>query len=123
MTIFSVTDKRRYSRLAATRTPHDGDSFVAAMKSAGVTEVTARFLWEELEPYYGDSLRPDPVDRPVSQLRMDAADVKVWIEDFWLAMRGKSPFPAAAPLNDDPSLSEIGRWLDGVAGWTAGTRA
>jgi hypothetical protein len=38
-------------------------------------------------------------------------------------MRGGDPLPAFSPLNPDPTVAELGRHLDLMAGWTVRSAA
>ncbi|HEY0626005.1 MAG TPA: hypothetical protein VGD10_04655 [Allosphingosinicella sp.] len=87
--------------------------FIQAMSSAGVSQDTAEFLHDEIVSYYFPPLTPQPNDRLASEMRIDPEDV----EDLALSYCEKLsvPEPSAehpAVLPQDPSLEELGVWLD-----------
>ena len=88
------------------------------MAVAGVTSTTARFLWQDLKAFYHAPLRPAPNDRLESLIWIDRPEVEGIVIRFWSAMRGRDPFPLVSPLAPDPSVAELGRHLDLMAGWS-----
>ena len=108
----------RHHRLARRRRRIEAAEFDRLMAKAGVTATTTRFLWRELAPHYHDPLRPMPADRLESQIFVDRPEIEGLILHFWRSMRGSDPFPAFSPLGPDPSVAELGRHLDLMAGWT-----
>ena len=87
------------------------------MARAGVTSTTARFLWQDLKPFYHSPLRPAPSDRLESLIWIDRPEVEGIVLRFWRAMRGGDAAPAAL-LPADPSVADLGRHLDLMAGWS-----
>jgi len=108
----------RHHRLAQRRRRIEAAEFERLMAKAGVSPTTTRFLWRELAPHYHDPLRPMPGDRLESQILVDRPEIEGLILHFWRSMRGSDPFPAFSPLATDPTVAEIGRHLDLMAGWT-----
>lgn len=108
----------RHYRLARRRRRIEAADFERLMAKAGVTATTTRFLWRELAPHYHEPLRPIPADRLESQIFVDRPEIEGLILHFWRSMRGSDPFPAFSPLGPDPSVAELGRHLDLMAGWT-----
>lgn len=108
----------RHYRLARRRRRIEAADFERLMAKAGVTATTTRFLWRELAPHYHEPLRPIPSDRLESQIFVDRPEIEGLILHFWRSMRGSDPFPAFSPLGSDPSVAELGRHLDLMAGWT-----
>lgn len=88
------------------------------MAKSFVSATTIRFLWRELEPFYHQPLRPLPKDRLESQIMIDRPEIEGLIIHFWRSMRGSDPLPAFSPLATDPTVAELGRHLDLMAGWT-----
>ncbi|HXG99609.1 MAG TPA: hypothetical protein VNI79_04245 [Sphingomicrobium sp.] len=116
-------ESRRQSRLARKRRPIDAASFERALLIAGVTPTTARFLWEGLKPFYRHPLTPMPEDRLESVIIIDRPEIEGLVGRFWTAMRGQDFRPQVAPLGDDPSVVELGRYCDLLAGWSIRGRA
>ena len=88
------------------------------MARAGVSATTTRLLWRELAPPYHEQRRPIPADRLESPIFVDRPEIEGLILRFWRSMRGSDPFPSFSPLGPDPSVAELGRHLDLMAGWT-----
>jgi hypothetical protein len=121
MALFFVTmpmSRRRHHWLARRRGRVDFDRFERAMAKAFVSPTTIRFLWRELEPYYHAPLKPLPDDRLESRIMVDRPEIEGLILHFWRSMRGSDPLPAFSPLRPDPTVAELGRHLDLMAGWT-----
>ena len=108
----------RHHRLAQRRRRIDAAEFERLMAAAGVSQTTTRFLWRELAPHYHLPLRPIPSDRLESQILIDRPEIEGLILHFWRSMRGGDPLPAFSPLAPDPTVAELGRHLDLMAGWT-----
>ena len=49
---------------------------------------------------------------------IDRPEIEGLILHFWRSMRGSDPFPNFSPLSPDPTVAELGRHLDLMAGWT-----
>ncbi len=109
---------RRQSRLARKRRPIDAAGFEQAMLGSGVTPTTARFLWAGLKPFYLPPLTPMADDRLESVIVIDRPEIDGLVTRFWIAMRGHDKRPAVAPLEADPSVAELGRYCDLLAGWS-----
>ena len=88
------------------------------MAKSFVSPTTITFLWRELAPFYHAPLRPLPIDRLESQIMIDRPEIESLIHHFWRSMRGSDPLPAFSGLKDDPTVAELGRHLDLMAGWT-----
>ena len=108
----------RQMRLARTRRPIDAAEFERLMVSAGVSATTARFLWKESRAFYFAPLTPMPTDRLESLIIVDRTEIEGLVSHFWMAMRGGDTRPAGALLGADPSIADIGRHCDLLAGWT-----
>ena len=93
------------------------------MARAFVSPTTTRFLWRELAAYYHAPLKPLPDDRLESQIMIDRPEIEGLIIHFWRSMRGGDVLPAFSPLNPDPTVAELGRHLDLMAGWTVRSAA
>ncbi len=91
------------------------------MAAGGVSVTTARFLWKEFGVFYFYPLTPLPDDRPESLIAVDRPEIEGLVSRFWMAMRGGDARPAGALLGADPSIAEIGRHCDLLAGWTRGS--
>ena len=50
-------------------------------------------------------------------------EIEGLIVHFWRSMRGGDPMPGFSPLNPDPTVAELGRHLDLMAGWTVRSAA
>ena len=109
---------RRHLALARKRRSVGEGEFVNMMAFAGVSGTTARFLWKELGAFYHAPLRPFPTDRLESVILIDRPEVEGIVLRFWMAMRGGDARPATGPLGDDPSVAELGRHCDLLAGWS-----
>ena len=121
LVLFFVTmpmSRRRHQRLAMRRRPIDAAGFENAMLAAGVTRTTSRFLWRELQPLYHQPLAPTPEDRLESLVWIDRPEIDGLVTRFWQAMRGQDLRPAVTPLGPDPSVAELGRHCDLMAGWS-----
>lgn len=119
--LFFVTmpmSRRRHQKLWKKRGQVDFDKFEHAMARSFVSPTTIRFLWRELQPFYHSPLRPLPADRLESQIMIDRPEIEGLILHFWRSMRGQDPLPAFSPLAPDPTVAELGRHLDLMAGWT-----
>ena len=126
MVLFFATmpmSRRRHARLARKRGRIEVERFERAMARAFVSPTTTRFLWRELGAYYHAPLKPLPDDRLESQIMIDRPEIEGLIIHFWRSMRGGDPLPAFSPLNKDPSVAELGRHLDLMAGWTVRSAA
>jgi hypothetical protein len=110
--------RRRHYWLARKRGRVDFDRYERAMTKSYVSPTTIRFLWRELQPFYHLPLRPLPADRLESQIMIDRPEIEGLILHFWRSMRGSDPVPAFSPLAQDPTVAELGRHLDLMAGWT-----
>jgi hypothetical protein len=110
--------RRRHLQLARRRRRMDGDGFERAMGVAGVTPTTARFLWRELQPFYHAPLAPMPEDRLESLIWVDRPEIDGLVGHFWQSMRGHDARPVLAPLGNDPTVAELGRHCDLMAGWS-----
>ena len=110
--------RRRHAWLARKRGRIDAERFERAMAKAFVSSTTIRFLWRELSAHYHAPLKPLPDDRLESQIMIDRPEIEGLIIHFWRSMRGGDPLPAFSPLGPDPSVAELGRHLDLMAGWT-----
>jgi hypothetical protein len=108
---------RRHVSLARKRRSVGEGEFVNMMAFAGVSGTTARFLWKELGAFYHAPLRPLPTDRLESVIIIDRPEVEGIVLRFWLAMRGGDVKPTS-PLGDDPTVAELGRHCDLLAGWS-----
>jgi len=126
LVMFFVTmpmSRRRHARLARKRGRIEVERFERAMVRAFVSPTTTRFLWRELAAYYHAPLKPLPEDRLESQIMIDRPEIEGLIIHFWRSMRGGDPLPAFSPLNADPTVAELGRHLDLMAGWTVRSAA
>ena len=112
------TARARQARLARGRAILDGGEFERRMTAVGVTATTALFLWRELQALYHRPLHPAPDDRLESLIAIDRPEIDGLVTRFWAAMRGGDPLPGGAPLGPDPSIAELGRHCDRLAGWS-----
>lgn len=110
--------RRRHFFLARKRGKVEFERFERAMSRSFVSPTTIRFLWRELAPFYHPPLRPLPKDRLESQIMIDRPEIEGLVIHFWRSMRGSDPLPAFSPLGPDPTVAELGRHLDLMAGWT-----
>jgi hypothetical protein len=110
--------RRKHFFLARKRGKVEFGRFERSMTRSFVSPTTIRFLWRELEPFYHAPLKPLPKDRLESQIMIDRPEIEGLIHHFWRSMRGSDPFPAFSPLGPDPTVAELGRHLDLMAGWT-----
>jgi hypothetical protein len=109
---------RRHLALARKRRSVGEGEFVNMMAFAGVSGTTARFLWKELGAFYHAPLKPVPTDQLESIILIDRPEVEGIVLRFWSAMRGSDARPAASMLGPDPTVAELGRHCDLLAGWS-----
>jgi len=109
---------RRHVSLARKRRSIGEAEFVTMMAFAGVSGTTARFLWKELGLFYHAPLKPLPGDRLESLIAIDRPEIEGIVVRFWSSMRGQDVRPATSPLADDPTVAELGRHCDLLAGWS-----
>jgi hypothetical protein len=109
---------RRHPALARKRRAVGEGDFVTMMAFQGVSGTTARFLWKELGAFYHRPLRPLPSDRLESVIAIDRPEVEGIVLRFWSSMRGGDAQPRTSPLPDDPTVAELGRHCDLLAGWS-----
>jgi hypothetical protein len=109
---------RRHLSLARKRRSVGEGEFVNMMAFAGVSGTTARFLWKELGAFYHAPLKPVPTDQLESIILIDRPEVEGIVLRFWSAMRGSDARPAASMLGPDPTVAELGRHCDLLAGWS-----
>ncbi len=110
--------RRRHFKLARKRRMIGPEEFERLMGGAGVSATTARWLWKDLQPFYYHPLRPMPGDRLESEIIIDRPEVEGMVTRFWAAMRGGDAMPGGPPLGTDPSIAELGRHCDRLAGWS-----
>ena len=53
-----------------------------------------------------------------SKLDAFRPEIESLVIHFWRSMRGQDPLPAFSALGPDPTVAELGRHLDLMAGWT-----
>ena len=109
---------RRHLALARDRRRIAEGEFVTMMAFAGVSATTARFLWKELKAFYHAPLQPLPTDRLESLIVVDRPEIEGIVVRFWSSMRGDDGRPATSPLAPDPTVAELGRHCDLLAGWS-----
>ncbi len=109
---------RRHLALARKRRSISEGEFVTMIAFKGVSGTTARFLWQELGQFYHAPLRPLPDDRLESLIAVDRPEIEGIVGRFWNAMRGQDARPTTSPLADDPTVAELGRHCDLLAGWS-----
>ncbi len=109
---------RRHLSLARKRRAIGEGEFVNMMAFAGVSGTTARFLWKELAHFYHAPLKPLPTDRLESVIAVDRPEIEGILGRFWSSMRGEDVRPATSPLAPDPTVAELGRHCDLLAGWS-----
>ena len=110
--------RRRHLALARKRRAIGEGEFVSMMAFAGVSGTTARWLWKELGAFYHAPLRPLPTDRLESAIAVDRPEIEGIVVRFWSAMRGQDVRPRTSPLPPDPTVAELGRHCDLLAGWS-----
>lgn len=88
------------------------------MAFAGVSATTARFVWKELKAFYHAPLQPLPTDRLESLIVIDRPEIEGIVMRFWSSMRGEDGRPATSLLAPDPTVAELGRHCDLLAGWS-----
>ncbi len=115
--------RRRHLALARRRRTIGESEFVSMMAFAGVSGTTARFLWKELKAFYHAPLKPLPTDKLDSQIAIDRPELDGMVMRFWAAMRGGDAQPRTSPLGPDPTVADLGRHCDLLAGWSVRGRA
>ncbi|MCY7398688.1 MAG: hypothetical protein LH466_07630 [Sphingomonas bacterium] len=121
LSLFFVTmplSPRRHRALARKRRTIGEGEFVNMMAFAGVSGTTARFLWKELRAFYFAPLKPLPADKLESLIAVDRPEIEGIVVRFWSSMRGQDVRPATSPLAPDPTVAELGRHCDLLAGWS-----
>jgi len=109
---------RRHLALARKRRAIGEGEFVTMMAFAGVSGTTSRFLWKELKAFYHSPLKPLPTDKLESLIAVDLPEIEGIVVRFWSSMRGSYPRPSSAPVGPDPTVAELGRHCDLLAGWS-----
>ena len=109
---------RRHLALARKRRAIGEGEFVTMMAFAGVSGTTARFLWKELNAFYHAPLKPLPTDQLESLIAVDRPEIEGIVVRFWFAMRGQDVRPTTTPIAPDPTVAELGRHCDLLAGWS-----
>ena len=112
--------KKWQKSLAESRTALTGDQFVDEMQKLGVDKATAKFLFDEINFYYFEPLQPDPTDRVYSTLSIDPFDVTDIAEKYWRDVHGLADPTGTVVVPDDPSLAELGLYLDGLISANSG---
>ena len=121
LSLFFVTmplTPRRHRALARKRRAIGEGEFVPMMAFAGVSGTTARFLWKELGAFYFAPLKPLPTDKLETLIAIDRPEIEGIVVRFWSSMRGQDVRPATSPLAPDPSVADLGRHCDLLAGWS-----
>jgi hypothetical protein len=98
--------------LAAARSPLSDEQFLDAMERRGVTRDTAEYLRSWLMYAYRGKLRPAPDDRIFSGLHVLGDDVTALTMEFFERHGTVTPKDLDGSAIPDPSLVELGRWLD-----------
>jgi hypothetical protein len=114
---------RRHLALARKRRAIAEGEFVTMMAFAGVSGTTSRFLWKELKPFYHSPIKPLPTDKLESLIVIDRTEIEGIVLRFWSSMRGDDTRPSTAPVGPDPTVAELGRHCDLLAGWSVQGRA
>jgi hypothetical protein len=114
---------RRHLALARKRRAIGEGEFVTMMAFAGVSGTTARFLWKELKTFYHPPLKPLPTDKLESLIAVDLTEIEGIVVRFWSSMRGNDSRPSTTPIGPDPTVAELGRHCDLLAGWSVQGRA
>ncbi len=109
---------RRHLALARKRRTIGEGEFVGMMAFKGVSGTTARFLWRQLGHVYHAPLRPLPDDRLESLIAVDRPEIEGIVVRFWEAMRGQDACPSGSLLGNDPTVADLGRYCDLLAGWS-----
>jgi len=109
---------RRHLALARKRRAIGEGEFVTMMAFAGVSGTTARFLWNELKAFYHAPLKPLPTDKLESLIAVDLPEIEGIVVRFWSSMRGNDARPSTTPIGPDPTVAELGRHCDLLAGWS-----
>ena len=110
--------RRRHLALARKRRAIGEGEFVTMMAFAGVSGTTARFLWKELKAFYHAPLKPLPSDKLESLIVVDRPEIEGIVVRFWSSMRGDDVRPSTTPIGPDPTVAELGRHCDLLAGWS-----
>ncbi len=93
------------------------------MAFAGVSGTTSCFLWKELKPFYHSPLKPLPADKLESLIAVDLPEIEGIVGRFWSSMRGNDIRPSSAPVGPDPTVADLGRHCDLLAGWSRAGQA
>ena len=109
---------RRHRALARKRRSIGESEFVNMMAFKGVSGTTARFVWKELKSFYHAPLKPLPDDKLESLIAVDRPEIEGIVVRFWSSMRGDDGRPRTSPLAPDPTVAELGRHCDLLAGWS-----
>ena len=108
----------RHRALARKRRSIGEGEFVTMMAFAGVSGTTARFLWKELGAFYHAPLKPLPADKLETLIAVDRPEIEGIVGRFWGSMRGQDARPFTTPIGPDPTVAELGRHCDLLAGWS-----
>jgi hypothetical protein len=113
---------RRHLALARKRRAIGEGEFVTMMAFAGVSGTTSRFLWKELKPFYHSPLKPLPTDKLESLIGIDLTEIEESSSASGHRCAAMTS-PSTAPVGPDPTVAELGRHCDLLAGWSVQGRA
>jgi len=92
--------------LAKSRPTLGPDEFLEEMERSGVPAALAQFIWDQLLPYYTQSLRPHPSDRINTDLSIDPDDLSEIAVEYEKQFRRRlTRNPIDCP--SDPSICEF----------------
>ena len=77
----------------------------------GAEPFAARYVWDEVQPYYYAPLTPHPDDRLGSEFRVDPDDINDMIQRYAKKVGRKRVTEWKGP--DDPTLAEFAIGLEG----------
>lgn len=80
--------------------------------TAGVDNDLEAYLWNELQPYYGSGLTPQPDDRWQTTLRIDPLDLidiadRLWEQRGW----GEPDYDRYPAIDADTTVLGLAQWL------------
>jgi hypothetical protein len=104
--------RKHHRALAVGRTPLTPEQFVHQMEVQGVSRETAEYLRSWLWYAYRAGLRPTPDDRIYSDVHVLGDDSSALITEYFERQGRTVPDDLDGSKLSDPTLAELGRWLE-----------
>jgi hypothetical protein len=105
--------RRKHRAMASARVPMTEEEFLSEMAARGVSRHVGQFLRAWLLYAYRDSLKPSPDDHIYSDLHVLGDDSSALVLEYFEREGRKLPIDLDASQLNDPTLAELGCWLEG----------